>query len=239
MISHCYLYYNRTGGALKSQICLDALPTVSMEDTVHDDQDNTSDPSASDMPTFPESIKVIVEDDIIGHYASIAYHESLKQLAHYLLLPINICPVKDPQTKVECRAPGPFECTVKSRGTAAVVEWVSLYLVSTFSLALLIFHVYYQKLCILLYDFSLLFFFSDVFLRPHCVEMGIPAKIKIRNAGWRFHVGHQYPLVRQQLRQNISAFQVHENGDCGQFILLQDSGLVLCGHSRTPEGVLE
>ena len=75
-----------------------------MEDTVHDDQDNTSDPSASDMTTFPESIKVIVEDEIIGHYASIAYHESLKQLAHYLLLPINMCPTKDPRNKG--RVPG-------------------------------------------------------------------------------------------------------------------------------------
>ena len=95
---------------------------------MHDAPDNTPDPIATGEPTFPDAPQVLVEDDIIGHPASIAYRDSLKQLAEYLILPVNMCPSKDPNTKVQCRAPGPFEINVKSRGTAAVVEWVSLYL---------------------------------------------------------------------------------------------------------------
>lgn len=97
---------------------------------MHDAPDNAPDQAMADMPTFSEEAKVMVEDDIIGHPASIAYHDSLKQLAEYLLLPVSMCSAKDPNRKEECRAPGPFEINIRSRGTAAVIEWVSLYLAS-------------------------------------------------------------------------------------------------------------
>ncbi|XP_028296957.1 uncharacterized protein LOC114458764 [Gouania willdenowi] len=97
----------RTGGALNSKICLDALPTISMEDTVHDVSANIPDPTDTDLHTFPESCKVMVEDDIIGHPASITYHDSLKQLAEYLCLPVNTCPGKDSKTKQKCMETGP------------------------------------------------------------------------------------------------------------------------------------
>ncbi|CAM4574040.1 unnamed protein product [Leuciscus chuanchicus] len=114
----------RTGGALKTPICLESLQEISMEDTVHDAPDNAPDKTMADMPTLSEAAKVMVEDDIIGHPASIAYHDSLKQLAEYLLLPVSMCSAKDPNRKAECRAPAPFEINVRSRGTAAVVEWM-------------------------------------------------------------------------------------------------------------------
>ncbi|XP_065133775.1 uncharacterized protein [Paramisgurnus dabryanus] len=114
----------RTGGALKTPICLESLPEINMEDTVHDATDNAPDKTMADMPTLPEAAKVMVVDDIIGHPASIAYHDSLKQLAEYLLLPVSMCSAKDPNSKAECRAPAPFEINVRSRGTAAVVEWM-------------------------------------------------------------------------------------------------------------------
>ncbi|XP_065099320.1 uncharacterized protein [Paramisgurnus dabryanus] len=114
----------RTGGALKTPICLESLPEINMEDTVHDATDNAPDKTMADMPTLPEAAKVMVDDDIIGHPASIAYHDSLKQLAEYLLLPVSMCSAKDPNSKAECRAPAPFEINVRSRGTAAVVEWM-------------------------------------------------------------------------------------------------------------------
>ncbi|XP_073711610.1 uncharacterized protein [Misgurnus anguillicaudatus] len=116
----------RTGGALKSHICLDALPTISMEDTVHDTEDNSQDPTIADIHPIPETAKVLVEDDIIGQPASITYHSCLKLLAEYLVLPVNICTAKDTNTNVECGAHKPFEVNIHSRGTAAIVEWVSL-----------------------------------------------------------------------------------------------------------------
>lgn len=127
-ISHSFSNYNRTGGALKTQICLESLQEISMEDTVHDAPANAPDPTTSDTPTPAEAAKVLVEEDIIGHPASIAYHDSLRQLAESLLLPVNMCSAKDPNRKVECCAPGPFEINVRSRGTAAIIEWVSLHL---------------------------------------------------------------------------------------------------------------
>ncbi|KAK1891967.1 Fructose-16-bisphosphatase [Dissostichus eleginoides] len=120
-----HIQNSTTGGALKTQICLNALPAISMKDSVYDSIDDTQYPTTTD--TFPETAKILVEDDIIGHPASIVYHDSLHQLANYLVLPVNICTAKDPNTNVECRAPRPFEISVKSRGTAAIVEWMSLH----------------------------------------------------------------------------------------------------------------
>ncbi len=111
-ISHSCSYYNRTGGALKTPICLESLQEISMEDTVHDAPDNAPDESMADVPTLSEAAKVMVEDDITGHPASIAYHDSLKQLSEYLLLLVSVCSAKDPNRKVECRAPGPFEISI-------------------------------------------------------------------------------------------------------------------------------
>ncbi|XP_073711935.1 uncharacterized protein [Misgurnus anguillicaudatus] len=101
----------------KMPIHLDDIQPISMEDTVHDALDS-HEPHITETPTSKESLKVLVVDDVIGHPASIAYHDSLKQLAQFLDLPIQTCKAK------ECGASKPFEISVTSRGTAAVIEWV-------------------------------------------------------------------------------------------------------------------
>ena len=73
---------------------------------------------------------VEVEEDIIGKPASIAYHDCLRQLCEFVALPIDSCKGKDPITQKQCQAKGPFEINIKSRVTAAVIEWVSHVLVA-------------------------------------------------------------------------------------------------------------
>ncbi|XP_030261975.1 uncharacterized protein LOC115574526 [Sparus aurata] len=115
-------YCVRTGGALRTSIRLDALPAISMEDTVHDSSDVG--PPHNDEPKIPEKFQAQSEKEVIGQPASIAYHLNLKQLAEYLVLPIPMCTAKDPVTFAECQAPGPFQVKVKSRATAAIIEWM-------------------------------------------------------------------------------------------------------------------
>lgn len=115
----------RTGGALPStSIRLDALPAISVEDTVHDSSDVG--PTHTDAPEMPEALQAQSEDEVIGQPASIAYHLNLQLLAEYLLLPIPMCTAKDPVTNSVCQAPGPFRVTVKSRATAAIIERVPM-----------------------------------------------------------------------------------------------------------------
>ncbi|XP_042602788.1 uncharacterized protein LOC122141038 [Cyprinus carpio] len=114
----------RTGGALKTPICLNSLQTISMEDTVHDAEDNSQDPTIADIHPIPETAKIMVEDDIIGQPASITYHSCLKLLAEYLVLPVNMCTAKYTNTNAECGAHKPFEVNIHSGGTAAIVEWI-------------------------------------------------------------------------------------------------------------------
>lgn len=102
---------------------LDLLPEISLEETVHGlmEQEDTG-PTAD--PAIPNKLEVMCEDDIVGHKASLVYHDSLKQLATHLILPVKTCTAKDPESQVECQASQPFEIKIKSRGTAAVMEWV-------------------------------------------------------------------------------------------------------------------
>ncbi|KAI3366158.1 hypothetical protein L3Q82_009982, partial [Scortum barcoo] len=109
----------RTGGAIKTKISLDALQPISIEDTVYDAVDQ----EPVEPPPVPEKNHVQKEEDVIGHHASIAYHDCLKQLAEYLLLPIPLCTAKDPLTSAECRSPGPFKIQTRSRGTAVIIQW--------------------------------------------------------------------------------------------------------------------
>ncbi|XP_015251285.1 PREDICTED: uncharacterized protein LOC107098251, partial [Cyprinodon variegatus] len=112
----------RTGGALTTNLRLETLPTVTLEESVLD-VDFNRDPARPDTP-LPEAMKVEVEDDVIGHPASIVYHDCLKQLAGCVALPMAECTEKEPMTNKPCPAKAPFEIRVKSRGTAAVVEWM-------------------------------------------------------------------------------------------------------------------
>lgn len=144
--SHKYFYLNRKGRALNTEFSLEECPSVNMEDTVHDAGDDTdqeqheedlSEPEQEEESTPPPQKKrrshpnnagmtVEVEKDIIGKPASIAYHHCLKQLCDHVTVPVDMCQAKDPSTNKPCQARGPFEIHVKSRVTAAIIEWVSL-----------------------------------------------------------------------------------------------------------------
>ncbi|XP_067378448.1 uncharacterized protein [Channa argus] len=114
----------RTGGDVSPQMCLDSLPEISLEETVHGlIQPEETGPTGID-PFIPDKLEILCEDDIVGHQAAIVYHDSLKQLATHLILPVNTCRAKDPSTQVECKACQPFELKIKSWGTAAIMEWV-------------------------------------------------------------------------------------------------------------------
>ncbi|KAK0142690.1 hypothetical protein N1851_019380 [Merluccius polli] len=108
-----------TGGALKSRIHLDELPAIRVEDTVHDSSDVGY--THTDVSGSPQAQS---DTEVIGQPASITYHHNLKMLAEYLLLPINMCTAKDPVTSDDCQAPGPFHVWVKSRATAAIIQWI-------------------------------------------------------------------------------------------------------------------
>lgn len=71
-----------------------------MEDSVHDDPHDNA-----DMPAITNPAAAVVvrgEDDVIGQEASILYHDMLKQLLNYSVLPVKACPRKDPSSKTQC-----------------------------------------------------------------------------------------------------------------------------------------
>ncbi|XP_069016039.1 uncharacterized protein [Embiotoca jacksoni] len=100
----------RTGGALHHSVSLETLPSISVEETVFDSSD-------VDPPRRSERLRAPSDGDVVDEPASVAYHQNLKLLAEFLLLPVPAC------TFAECRAPGPFQVTVGSSGTAAIIEW--------------------------------------------------------------------------------------------------------------------
>ncbi|XP_016116920.1 uncharacterized protein [Sinocyclocheilus grahami] len=110
-------------GASKTAVNLEDIPAISMEDMVHDVL-HSHNPSSTEMPPTKDSLKVQVVEDATGHSASIVYHDCLKQLANYLVLPVTKCNAHDINTKLQCGACQPSEISVTSRGTAAIIEWI-------------------------------------------------------------------------------------------------------------------
>ncbi len=111
---------------------------------MHDVVNPSHDAARKEPP--PEAIKILVEDDVVGHPASIVYHDCLRQLAEYIVLPMTKCTAKDPVTKQQCCAQPPFEVDIKSRGTAAVVEWVSLHILGLISISVILYSNCFQKI---------------------------------------------------------------------------------------------
>ncbi|KAF1384369.1 hypothetical protein PFLUV_G00117620 [Perca fluviatilis] len=115
------------GGALHQPTCIDSMPIISANETVHDIPD--IDPPSIDptpptqTPIFPTPLEVITEDDLIGKRASITYEDSLKQLATFLMLPVQSCPYRCNITNVDCLCLSPFEVSITSRGTASILKW--------------------------------------------------------------------------------------------------------------------
>lgn len=69
---------------------------------------DSPDTETTEPPLVPGKVPFDKEDTIVGQPASTTYKVCLKQLAEYLLLPISLCPIKDPLISLECRAPEPF-----------------------------------------------------------------------------------------------------------------------------------
>ncbi|KAI7795555.1 hypothetical protein IRJ41_022089, partial [Triplophysa rosa] len=83
------------GGALKSTQSIEGLPVIGIDETVHDlpaHEDPPDEPVLCDQdPVFPGLLKVICEDDIIAARAFIVYENCLRQLATFLILPVEKC----------------------------------------------------------------------------------------------------------------------------------------------------
>ncbi len=116
------------GGALKKAQCIDGLPVIGIDETVHDlpayeDPPVEPSPCVQD-PVFPAPLNILCEDDIIGARASIVYENCLRQLATFLILPVDKCTALL-RTGALCNSVAPFEINITTKGTAATVEWVS------------------------------------------------------------------------------------------------------------------
>nr|XP_054591661.1 uncharacterized protein LOC107376739 isoform X4 [Nothobranchius furzeri] len=109
----------RTGAALQKTLQLETLQEINIVDTVHD----CNIPEATDATPVPDKVVVNIPGDIIGQPVSMVYHKCIQQLAEFLLLPVQVCTEKDPQTSEECGASAPFIINISSRGTAMIVKW--------------------------------------------------------------------------------------------------------------------
>lgn len=109
---------------MTSQITIDVIPEMSIKETVHDIAD-LEDDAAADLPPFPVEIKAICEDDILHVPALIVYHSNLQQLVHYLQIPVDTRKKLEQCTGRYCGSSKPFEVAIRSRGTAAIIEWVN------------------------------------------------------------------------------------------------------------------
>ncbi|XP_020786323.2 uncharacterized protein LOC110165467 [Boleophthalmus pectinirostris] len=111
----------RAGGALKQPFCVDTLPQIHMDETVHDEPDDCE---TVEDAVPPDTAMAVIEKDVLGKQASIIYHDVLKQLLDYLILPVDKCTAQDPISKVSCNAPRPFKVSVRRRCTAVIAEWI-------------------------------------------------------------------------------------------------------------------
>ncbi|XP_051742272.1 forkhead box protein K2 isoform X2 [Ctenopharyngodon idella] len=111
--------YTRKGGALHAPPCTDSLPKIRLDETI----DIDIEPPSTQPPVFPSPPEVFTEDDLTGKHASISYEECLKQLATFLMLPVQKCPYRCTVSHVECQCRPPFEVSITSRGTASIMQW--------------------------------------------------------------------------------------------------------------------
>ncbi|TMS21913.1 hypothetical protein E3U43_012178, partial [Larimichthys crocea] len=117
----------RTGGALQRAPSIDRLPVIGIDETVHD-QPAYEDPPDEPRPpsqdaALPGPQQVLSEETLIGAKASIVYEDCLRQLASFLVLPVEKCSggVKTGET---CDCVAPFEINIAYKGTATSVEWL-------------------------------------------------------------------------------------------------------------------
>lgn len=115
--------------------CLDNLPVIDASETVHDIPD-VDPPSVTlpplQQPDFPDTLDVMTEDDLIRKRAPITYEDCLKELATFLVLPVQKCPYTCDVSQVECQCRPPFEVSITRRGTASIMEWVGVIIILLF-----------------------------------------------------------------------------------------------------------
>lgn len=111
--------------ALPNGGSIEDFPVIGLDQSVHDEPEEEDGAENFDNVPPPEAARVLTEEDLIGRPASIVYHDVIKQLLDFLVLPIDKCSGKDPNTKEPCSATKPFEVSVRSRGTAVIAEWVN------------------------------------------------------------------------------------------------------------------
>lgn len=110
---------------MESRPKIDELPVIPTDETVHDLPENLSTSSEEDDRPSTEQLRVLTEDDVIGSRASIIYEKSLHQLAKMVDLPVRSCPHTISSGQM-CQSQPPFECCIQQRGTAFIVEWVTI-----------------------------------------------------------------------------------------------------------------
>ncbi|KAG1928634.1 hypothetical protein F2P79_023504 [Pimephales promelas] len=114
------------GGALKGAQVIDNLPTIGIDETVHDlpaPEVPLDEPLSLELPILPGPQKVLSEDDIIGVRAAVLYENCLRQLVTFLTLPVNRC-TGVLRTGLVCDSVAPFSTNIGIRGTAMSVEWI-------------------------------------------------------------------------------------------------------------------
>ena len=119
---------SRMGGALKGAQAIDNLPTIGIDETVHDlpaPEVLSDEPLTLKQPILPGPQKVLSDADIVGVRAAVMYENSLRQLVTFLTLPVDTCTGVLRNGSV-CESVAPFPTVIATRGTAMSVEWVSL-----------------------------------------------------------------------------------------------------------------
>lgn len=131
MCIYLHLFYIHSAHS-KLQEKIDRLPLIGSEEAVMDildSEEQTADPDVtehSEHSIFPLPDGVRVESDLINQPASITYHENLMKLVSFLQLPIGKCNYSDRSTGQDCEGIPPFRVSLRSRGTAVSLEWVSM-----------------------------------------------------------------------------------------------------------------
>lgn len=119
----------RTGEGTKDFRKIEELHVIGLEEAVHlTPEDEVPLLCEQHVPTSSASHKVMCEEDIVGQRASIVYETKLKQLVTHLQLPVQKCNFVNKMTKETCQASPPFEVHLTSRGTASVLQWVTVFL---------------------------------------------------------------------------------------------------------------
>ncbi|KAF0046093.1 hypothetical protein F2P81_002622 [Scophthalmus maximus] len=116
----------RMGGALKGAQLIDNLPTIGIDETVHDlpaPEVLSDEPLSLEQPILPGPHKILSEDDIVGVRAAVIYENSLRQLVTFLTLPVHTC-TGVLRNGLVCDSVSPFSTNITIRGTAMSFEWI-------------------------------------------------------------------------------------------------------------------